>query len=114
MLIPFVLALNTFFTEYQGWRFLLPILADPKRRRAAHWIDLGVLALHYAVWIALPMLYFSPGRVIAFYVLRNVLMGYAMFAGFAPAHAGVALAYYMLSTQDLPPAEAMRVSADPG
>jgi fatty acid desaturase len=86
VLIPFVLALNTFFTEYQGWRFLLPILADPKRRRAAHWIDLGVLALHYAVWIALPMLFFSPGRVIAFYVLRNALMGYAMFAGFAPAH----------------------------
>ena len=84
--IPFVLALNTFFTEYQGYRYLLPILFDRKRRRSGHWLDLGILALHLTVWIAVPMLFFSPGRVLAFYVLRNALMGYAMFAGFAPAH----------------------------
>jgi linoleoyl-CoA desaturase len=84
--IPLVLALNTFFTEYQGYRYLLPILADPKRRRSGHWLDLGVLVLHVAVWIAAPMLFFSPGRVLAFYALRNALMGYAMFAAFAPAH----------------------------
>src|ERR1700730_14362423 len=84
--VPFVLALNTLFTEYQGYRYLLPILADPKRRPSSHWLDLGVLVLHVVVWIAAPMLFFSPGRVLAFYVLRNALMGYAMFAAFAPAH----------------------------
>jgi fatty acid desaturase len=84
--IPLLLALNTFFTEYQGYRFLLPVLFDPKRRRTSHWIDLGVLILHLAAWIAVPMLFFSPLRVLGFYALRNSLMGYAMFAAFAPAH----------------------------
>lgn len=84
--IPFVLALNTLFTEYQGYRYLLPILADPRRRRSGHWLDLGVLVLHVVAWIAAPMLFFSPGHVLAFYGLRNALMGYAMFAAFAPAH----------------------------
>jgi fatty acid desaturase len=84
--IPLVLALNTFFTQFQGYRFLLPILADPKRRRPGHWIDLGVLVLHLLVWIAMPMLFFPPSHVLAFYALRNSLMGYAMFAAFAPAH----------------------------
>jgi len=84
--IPFVLALNTFFTQLQGWKFLLPILADKKKRRAAHWIDLAVLAVHHATWIIIPMFFFSPLKVLGFYALRNALMGYAMFAGFAPAH----------------------------
>lgn len=84
--IPLVLALNTFFTQYQGYRYLLPILADRKRRRPSHWIDLGVLCLHVTVWIALPMLFFAPSHVLGFYALRNSLMGYAMFAAFAPAH----------------------------
>ena len=84
--IPLVLALNTFFTEYQGYRFLLPILFDPKRRRSSHWLDLGVLGLHLTVWIALPMLFYPVSHVLAFYALRNALMGYGMFAAFAPAH----------------------------
>jgi linoleoyl-CoA desaturase len=86
LFIPFVLALNTFFTQYQGYRFLLPILADPRRRRSGHWLDLGVLAAHVTVWLAVPMFFYPPLHVLAFYALRNGLMGYAMFAGFAPAH----------------------------
>ncbi|MFY9823264.1 MAG: acyl-CoA desaturase [Thermoanaerobaculia bacterium] len=84
--IPLVLALNTFFTQFQGYRYLLPILADPKRRRPSHWIDLGVLALHILTWIVVPMLFFPPSHVLGFYALRNALMGYLMFAAFAPAH----------------------------
>lgn len=84
--LPLVLALDTFFTQFQGHRYLLPILADPKRRRPGHWIDLGVLVLHLLAWIAVPMLFFPPGHVLAFYGLRNALMGYLMFAAFAPAH----------------------------
>lgn len=83
---PFALAFNTFFTQYQGWRFLLPILFDRKRRRTAHWIDLGVLVLHFLAWFVVPMFFFPPVKVLAFYTLRNVLMGYAMFFAFAPAH----------------------------
>jgi len=84
--IPFVLALNLFFSEYQAYRHLLPILADPKRRRTAHWLDLGVLALHVLVWIVAPMFFFPVSHVLGFYFLRNALIGYAMFAAFAPAH----------------------------
>lgn len=32
------------------------------------------------------MFFFPPVQVLAFYTLRNVLMGYAMFFAFAPAH----------------------------
>jgi len=86
ILIPFALALNTFFTQYQGWRYLLPFLFDPKRRKRAHWIDLAVLLAHIAVFIVVPMFYFAPLSVLGFYFLRNALMGYAMFIAFAPAH----------------------------
>lgn len=85
VLIPLVLALNGFFTQYQGWRYLLRALRSD-RRRAAHWIDLGVLLAHYGVWLFLPMLFFAPLQVLGLYVVRLVLMGYAMFIGFAPAH----------------------------
>lgn len=81
-----VLALNVLFTQLQGYRFLAGALADPKRRRDVYWIDLGVVILHYIVFIALPMLFFTPLSVIGFYALRHGLMGYAMFACFGPAH----------------------------
>jgi len=84
--IPFVLALNLFFTQYQGCRYLLPVLADPKRRRGVHWLDLGSLALHALVWIVAPVFFFPASHVLGFYFLRNAAMGYAMFAAFAPAH----------------------------
>lgn len=86
MLFPFVLALNTFFTEFQGWQFLLGILRDPERRKPAHWWDLSLILLHYVAFLAVPMLFFAPLEVLGFYFLRNVLMGYAMFIAFAPAH----------------------------
>jgi fatty acid desaturase len=84
--IPLALGLNIFFTQYQGYRYLLPILGDPKRRRGVHWLDLGILALHVLVWIVAPAFLFPVSHVLGFYCLRNALMGYAMFAAFAPAH----------------------------
>lgn len=86
MIIPFAIGMNTFFTQYQGWRFLLPILFDSKRRRTSHWLDLGILLLHYVTFFAIPMLFFPPLHVLGFYLIRSALMGYAMFIGFAPAH----------------------------
>jgi fatty acid desaturase len=86
VIIPVVVAFNTFFTIFQGYRYLLPILFDPKERRSRHWIDLGVLMLHIAVWIVAPMFFFPVSHVLAFYLLRSILMSYAMFIAFAPAH----------------------------
>ena len=45
-----------------------------------------MMGLHYACWIILPMLFFSPLNGLGFYALRIAFMGYAMFAVFAPGH----------------------------
>ena len=81
-----MVAFNVFFTQLQGYRFMFSALFDPKRRRPGIWIDLGAVILHYVVFIALPMLFFTPLQVIGFYAIRNALMGYAMFAAFSPGH----------------------------
>lgn len=86
LVFPLILGLDMFAVQYDGYRHLLTVLADRKRRRAAHWLDLGVLGLHLAVWLGVPMLFFPPGHVLGFYALRGALMGYALFAAFAPAH----------------------------
>ncbi len=81
-----MLALNVFFTMLQGYRFTARTLANPKRRRTGNWIDVGVVILHYICFLVIPMYFFSPLSVIGFYLLRGGCMGYAMFAGFGPAH----------------------------
>ncbi|HWU86405.1 MAG TPA: acyl-CoA desaturase [Kofleriaceae bacterium] len=86
LLVPLALALNEFNIQRSGWLFLTKRLRDPKQRRPIHWLDLGTLALHWATWVFVPMLFFSPLSVIGFYALRMALMGFAMFVGFAPAH----------------------------
>ena len=86
VLIPLVLALNAFFSHFQGWKFLLQLMADPKRRRPGHWLDVLALAGYFITWVVVPMFFFSPLHVLGFYVLRNIGMSYAMFVAFAPAH----------------------------
>ena len=86
MIIPFVIALNTFNTQRQGWQYLLPILFDRNQRRVRHWVDLFVLALHWGVWVLLPMCFFSAAAVLSVYTTEMFLLGYAMFIAFAPAH----------------------------
>lgn len=86
VLVPILMAFNVFFTQYQGWVFLMSNLFDSKKRRNVHWIDLGTLILHHLVWIVAPMFFFPPLHVLGFYALRNGLMGYAMFVAFGPAH----------------------------
>jgi linoleoyl-CoA desaturase len=86
LVVPIALALNEFNIQRSGWVFLVKRLRDPKRRHRGHWLDLGVLISHWAVWVVLPMLVFPPLSVLGFYALRMALMGYAMFIGFAPAH----------------------------
>jgi fatty acid desaturase len=80
------IAFNGFNLLFTSWGFLFRALRDRDRRTRMHWIDLGVICAHLALWIALPMLLFPPLAVLGFYGLRTGLMGYAMFAAFAPAH----------------------------
>lgn len=86
VLVPLALCLNEFNIQRSGWVFLLSKLRNRGERKAAHWIDLATLLLHWATWVVAPMFFFAPLAVLGFYALRMVLMGYAMFVAFAPAH----------------------------
>jgi len=85
-LFPFILALNCFGIQGAGWVHVIRILCHSKRRRSVHWIDLGTMVLHYAIWIGVPLLFWPLPVVAAFYLLRNILLGYAMYAILAPGH----------------------------
>ena len=62
------------------------MLRHRKTRRSAHWIDLGASVLHFGIWIGVPLLFWPLPAVLAFYLLRNILLGYAMYAILAPGH----------------------------
>jgi len=83
---PFTLGGMVFGMQAQGWVFVLKALRDPARRNYRHWVDLGVLVLHYVVWIGLPMLFFSPLSVLGLYALRAAGLGYAVLAVAGPGH----------------------------
>jgi len=96
-IFPFVLALNDFGIQGGGWAHLAGKLRHSKGRKSAHWIDLGAMVLHYTLWIGVPLLFWPLPAVAGFYVLRCVLLGYAMYAILAPGHF---------------PAEAQRITED--
>jgi fatty acid desaturase len=86
VVFPMALAANGFHMQRAGWLHVIRMLRDPARRKKAHWIDLGALLLHYVTMLVIPMCWFAPGNVVAFYLLRFGLMGYAMFVVLAPGH----------------------------
>ncbi len=69
-----------------GWTFLLRALADPKRRRLAHWLDLAALLMNLVVWIGVPSFFFPFTHVLGFWFLREILLGYPVLAILAPGH----------------------------
>jgi fatty acid desaturase len=83
---PFALAFNGFNLQRAGWSYLIKTLLDPKHRRKAHVIDAGAMLLHYVVWILVPLVFFPVSSVLLFYLFRESLLGYAMFAVLAPGH----------------------------
>jgi linoleoyl-CoA desaturase len=86
LVVPFAISLNGFCSQLWGWRHLVEVLADPRRRRRAHFIDLALLLLHWVVWVVLPAAYVAVGDVVTFYVARHILLGYGFFVVLAPAH----------------------------
>ena len=83
---PIALAMNCFALQRGGWLHIIRILRNPKERKRAHWIDLGALTMHYALWLGLPLLFWPLQAVVGLYILRTLLLGYAMFAVLAPGH----------------------------
>ena len=85
-LFPFALALNCFSIQMAGWTYLIGMLRHSKGRKSAHWIDLGAMVMHYVIWIGVPLLLWPLAAVAVFYILRSILLGYAMYAILAPGH----------------------------
>ncbi len=86
IVIPLAVAVNGINTQRQGWQYLLGQLADRKKRTTVHFIDLGVMLMHVATWIVLPMALFGVLPVAQVVLTEMLLLGYAMFIAFAPAH----------------------------
>lgn len=81
---PFTIPLIVFNMQVSGWRWLL---SNPGRRwHSKRRIDFAAIALHYLVWVAVPLMFCAPANVAAFYFLRLGLLGCAMFVVLAPAH----------------------------
>ncbi len=85
-LFPLALIVNCFSIQKCGWVHMVQTLSQPKKRKPAHWIDLGAVTMHYVLWIGVPLFFFPLSTVVEFYVLRNILLGYAMYAILAPGH----------------------------
>ena len=86
LFFPLAIAANGFNVQFAGWRHLLSRLSRSETRRMTHWWDLAAMLMHLLVWLVLPSFFFEPLNVVSLYLLRVVLMGYAMFVAFAPAH----------------------------
>jgi linoleoyl-CoA desaturase len=86
LILPVAIAGNAVNMQIAGWRYLLGTLGNRTRRRPAHWIDLGGMVLHAFVWLVVPMSLFAPADVLVLLLVRTVLLSYALFAVFAPAH----------------------------
>ena len=86
LLFPFALAANAINFEFTGWRYVVRSVRSPGTRKAAHLWDMAALVGHWVLWLVVPMLFFPISHVLAFYVVRMSLLGYAMFAVLAPGH----------------------------
>jgi len=93
LFFPVALALNAFSIQLSSLRFVWSALRDRLRRRIEHGVDLGMMVLHWLVWVVLPMAVWTPRGVVALYVVRMSLVGYGMFIAAAPAHYPAAAAY---------------------
>jgi fatty acid desaturase len=85
-ILPFALMLNGLNVQQTALRFLVNELRGRKKWTMFHWADIGCLAAHVTVFLIIPAFMWPVAGVVAFYVLRMMLGGYAMFAAFAPAH----------------------------
>jgi fatty acid desaturase len=86
LIVPVALSLNVFNVQAISWKFLARKLTNARLRKPAHWLDLGLILLHWCLWIFIPIWFFPPASVLTLYAVRTGLIGYASFCAFAPAH----------------------------
>jgi fatty acid desaturase len=85
--LPLALLLNFINYQRSGWRYLLRRGGELRRPGRRHAIDVSLLALGNALWIAVPWMFGKDlASVAVFWLLRAALNGVAMFVCFVPAH----------------------------
>jgi fatty acid desaturase len=86
-LLPLLMPLNGFSMHRQGWAHVVSELRKPAPSRQQHaGLDALLMALHLVLWLGVPMLWFSPAKVLGLYALRVGIMGFGLFAILAPGH----------------------------
>ena len=85
LVFPIAIALTLFSQQIAGCVYVARCLRS-ETSKTDYVIDLGALLSHLILTLGIPMFFFTPGAVLAFYALRNIVIAYAMFSVFAPAH----------------------------
>ncbi len=84
-IFPVAIGFLAFDIQRQGLAYLLSkIRKDEANIR--HYVDLACHLLHVLLWIALPNLWFELTDVLLFYLLRNMLLSYALFFTLGASH----------------------------
>jgi linoleoyl-CoA desaturase len=83
---PLLVWLNVFTRQRASFAHVYRSLRDPNVRTALHWIDLGLLAAHFTLWIGVPALFVGVEAAAWVYFFRLFVLGYILYAVLAPAH----------------------------
>jgi fatty acid desaturase len=86
LLLPLMLPLNGINMQKHGWVHLAGEVWRGRGRELSLWLDVACLLVHYALFLALPLAFFSPTVVITFYLARLTLCGTLLFFVLAPGH----------------------------
>jgi len=85
IIFPIAIGFLAFDIQRQGLAYLLgKMLKDRANKR--YFFDLGCHIIHVLIWIVLPSLWFELSDVLLFYLLRNMLLSYALFFTLGASH----------------------------
>lgn len=82
---PLICWLHVFTRQRASWAHILSNLRQ-NPRSSLHWIDLVLLSSHYLLWIGVPALFFGIETSALLYFVRQLTLGYILYAVLAPAH----------------------------
>ena len=85
IIFPIAIGFLAFDIQRQGLAYLLGKMRKDKTN-IRYYFDLGCHILHVFLWIVLPSLWFEISDVLLFYLLRNMLLSYALFFTLGASH----------------------------
>ncbi|MDO9167975.1 MAG: fatty acid desaturase [Methylobacter sp.] len=85
IIFPIAIGFLAFDIQRQGLVYLLGKMRKDKTN-IRYYVDLGCHILHVFLWVALPSLWFELSDVLLFYLLRNMLLSYALFFTLGASH----------------------------